>query len=65
MQEQANRQKDNFLLDRTGKQKVGKTTFTVSSFLRTGNAPAYLDILNSLVKEEIYIEQTKKHESSY
>jgi len=58
-QEHPNRQTEKYSLDRTGKQKIGNTTFTVSSFLRTGQAPAYLDIINNLVKEELHIEQKK------
>ncbi len=60
-QEQSAVPKDNhFLLDKTQKQKIGDTTFVVSSFLRTGQAPAFLDIVGNLAKENMQTGQSAK-----
>jgi len=50
---------NHFLLDKTEKKKIGDTTFVVSSFLRTGQAPAFLDILSNHAKEDLRIKQAK------
>jgi len=57
-QEQPNN--NNYLLDKTIKRKIGDTTYVVSSFLRTDKAPAFLDIVGNLAKDELQIKQTKK-----
>jgi len=48
-----------FLLDKTEKKKIGDTTYVVSSFLRTGKSPAFLDILSNHAKEDLQIKQVK------
>jgi hypothetical protein len=44
-----------YALDKTKKQKIGDTTYLVSSFLRQGKYPAFLDILGGLLKRELQI----------
>lgn len=59
-QEQSNMLQDNhYQLDKTEKKKIGDTTYVVSSFLRTGKAPAFLDILSNHAKDDMQIKQAK------
>jgi hypothetical protein len=50
---------NHYQLDKTKKQKIGDTTYVVSSFLRSGKGPAFLDILSIHAKEDLRIKQTK------
>ena len=60
-QEQSAVPKDNhYLLDKTQRQKIGDTTFVVSSFLRTEKAPAFLDIVGNLAKEDMQVKRPPK-----
>ena len=51
---------NHFLLDKTQKRKIGDTTYVVSSFLRTDNAPGFLDVLSNLAKEDLQLKHAKK-----
>lgn len=42
-----------YALDKVKKQKIGDTTFVISSFIRTEKAPAFLDILSELLEQEL------------
>ena len=57
-QEQPNN--NQYTLDKTQKQKIGDTTYVVSSFLRTDKAPAFLDIVGNLAKDDLQIKPIKK-----
>ena len=50
---------NHFLLDKTEKKKIGDTTYIVSSFLRTGKAPAFLDILSNHAKDDMQMKKAK------
>ena len=50
---------NHFLLDKTEKKKIGDTIYVVSSFLRTGHSPAFLDILSNHAKEDLRMNQAK------
>ena len=51
---------NHFQLDKTEKRKIGDTTYIVSSFLRTDKAPAFLDVLSNLAKEDLQINRAGK-----
>lgn len=53
MDKDNNTLKDNYLLDKTGERKVGNNTYVVSSFLRVGDAPTFLDVVEKSVKREL------------
>ena len=42
-----------YSLDKTKAQKIGKTTFIVSSFFKTNNTITFLSILKKLVETEM------------
>ena len=50
----------NFKQDTTEKRKIGDTTYIVSSFLRTGKYPNFLDLFNKLLNREIQESQQAK-----
>ena len=39
--------------DTTIKRKIGDTTYIVSSFLRTGKYPNFLELLNKVLTQEL------------
>ena len=49
------KKQEKYLLDQTGQQKIGRTTYIVSSFLRAEKSPAFMDILGALLKQELKI----------
>lgn len=55
-----NEQVNIFQFDKIQHKKIGDTTYVVSSFLRTGKAPAFLDIVGNLAKDDLRIKQADK-----
>ena len=43
----------NYKLDKTSTYKIGKSTFIVSSFLRTDGSPTFLETLQRLINQEL------------